>query len=167
MPWVARGVLFRLGGHDEKEQTLNQLLSDIYAFRVPVGLIILAATNRPEILDRRCYGRWPLTGRCSTDPTARSADILVHVRKITLDAGLRLEDVAALTPGFSGADLANLVNEATLVATRRKAERVDFVRLYRCRGAHCGGAGAQKPGAERQGARVGGLSAVRASAALA
>ena len=123
----ARGAFPGLGGHDEKEQTLNQLLSEMDGFDASVGLIILAATNRPEILDPALLRAGRFDRQVLVDRPDRKgrADILkVHVQKITLDAGLRLEEVAALTPGFSGADLANLVNEATLVATRRKADQV-------------------------------------------
>ena len=123
----ARGAFPGLGGHDEKEQTLNQLLSEMDGFDASVGLIILSATNRPEILDPALlragrFDRQVLVDR--PDRKGRTDILKVHVRKIALDANLRLEDVAGLTPGFSGADLANLVNEATLVATRRKADRV-------------------------------------------
>ncbi len=123
----ARGAFPGLGGHDEKEQTLNQLLSEMDGFDSSVGLIILSATNRPEILDPALlragrFDRQVLVDR--PDRKGRTDILKVHVRKITLDASLKLEDVAGLTPGFSGADLANLVNEATLVATRRKAEHV-------------------------------------------
>ena len=123
----ARGAFPGLGGHDEKEQTLNQLLSEMDGFDASVGLIILAATNRPEILDPALlragrFDRQVLVDR--PDRKGRTDILKVHVRKVKLDPGLRLEDVAALTPGFSGADLANLVNEAALVATRRKADLV-------------------------------------------
>ncbi|MFZ2392469.1 ATP-dependent metallopeptidase FtsH/Yme1/Tma family protein, partial [Rhodoferax sp.] len=121
----ARGAFPGLGGHDEKEQTLNQLLSEMDGFDSSVGLIILSATNRPEILDPALlragrFDRQVLVDR--PDRKGRTDILKVHVRKIRLDAALNVEDVAALTPGFSGADLANLVNEATLVATRRKAD---------------------------------------------
>jgi cell division protease FtsH len=123
----ARGAFGGLGGHDEKEQTLNQLLSEMDGFDPSVGLIILSATNRPEILDPALlragrFDRQVLVDR--PDRRGRTDILQVHARRVRLDAGLRLEDVAALTPGFSGADLANLVNEATLVATRRKANGV-------------------------------------------
>jgi cell division protease FtsH len=123
----ARGAFPGLGGHDEKEQTLNQLLSEMDGFDSSVGLIILSATNRPEILGPALlragrFDRQVLVDR--PDRKGRTDIQKVHVRKIKLDPGLQLEDVAALTPGFSGADLANLVNEATLVATRRKADLV-------------------------------------------
>jgi cell division protease FtsH len=123
----ARGAFGSFGGHDEKEQTLNQLLSEMDGFDSSVGLIILSATNRPEILDPALlragrFDRQVLVER--PDRKGRSEILKVHVRKIKLDAQLNLDEVAALTPGFSGADLANLVNEATLVATRRKADQV-------------------------------------------
>ena len=123
----ARGAFSGLGGHDEKEQTLNQLLSEMDGFDSSVGLIILSATNRPEILDPALlragrFDRQVLVDR--PDRRGRTDILKVHVRKVKLDAALQLEEVAALTPGFSGADLANLVNEATLVATRRKADQV-------------------------------------------
>ncbi len=125
----ARGAFPGLGGHDEKEQTLNQLLAEMDGFDSSVGLIILSATNRPEILDPALmragrFDRQVLVDR--PDRKGRTDILGVHVRKVKLDAALRLEEVAALTPGFSGADLANLVNEATLVATRRKAEQVSM-----------------------------------------
>ncbi|MDO9167137.1 MAG: ATP-dependent zinc metalloprotease FtsH, partial [Rhodoferax sp.] len=123
----ARGAFPGLGGHDEKEQTLNQLLSEMDGFDSSVGLIILSATNRPEILDPALLRAGRFDRQVLVDRPDRKGriDILkVHVRKVKLDSGVRLEDVAALTPGFSGADLANLVNEATLVATRRKADQV-------------------------------------------
>jgi cell division protease FtsH len=123
----ARGAFPGLGGHDEKEQTLNQLLSEMDGFDASVGLIILAATNRPEILDTALlragrFDRQVLVDRA--DKKGRLDILKVHVRKVALDPALDLDGVAALTPGFSGADLANLVNEATLVATRRKADQV-------------------------------------------
>ncbi|MCC6250547.1 MAG: ATP-dependent zinc metalloprotease FtsH [Rubrivivax sp.] len=123
----ARGAFPGLGGHDEKEQTLNQLLVEMDGFDASVGLIILAATNRPEILDPALlragrFDRQVLVDR--PDKKGRLDILRVHVRKVHLDPGLRLDEVAALTPGFTGADLANLVNEATLAATRRKADRV-------------------------------------------
>jgi cell division protease FtsH len=126
----ARGAFSGLGGHDEKEQTLNQLLSEMDGFDSSVGLIILSATNRPEILDPALlragrFDRQVLVDR--PDRKGRTDILKVHARKVKLDAALQLEDVAALTPGFSGADLANLVNEATLVATRRKADLVAMI----------------------------------------
>src|SRR5437763_1067976 len=115
------------GGHDEKEQTLNQLLVEMDGFDPMTGLVLLAATNRPEILDPALlragrFDRQVLVDR--PDKRGRLAILQVHVRKIRLAPGVELEQVAALTPGFSGADLANLVNEAALLATRRGGEAV-------------------------------------------
>ncbi len=115
------------GGHDEKEQTLNQLLVELDGFDATSGLVLLAATNRPEILDPALlragrFDRQVLVDR--PDRLGRVQILGVHARKVQLDADVKLEQVAALTPGFTGADLANLVNEAALVATRRGAERV-------------------------------------------
>ncbi|RFO96646.1 cell division protein FtsH [Rhodoferax lacus] len=126
----ARGAFGSLGGHDEKEQTLNQLLSEMDGFDASVGLIILSATNRPEILDPALLRAGRFDRQVLVDRPDRKgrADILaVHVRHVTLDPQVRLDEVAALTPGFSGADLANLVNEATLAATRRKADSVALI----------------------------------------
>jgi len=123
----ARGAYGSLGGHDEKEQTLNQLLAEMDGFDTSVGLIILAATNRPEVLDPALlragrFDRQVLVDR--PDRKGRMDILKVHVRKIALDPAVTLDEVAALTPGFSGADLANLVNEAALAATRRHAATV-------------------------------------------
>ena len=125
----ARGAFPGLGGHDEKEQTLNQLLSEMDGFDSSVGLIILSATNRPEILDPALLRAGRFDRQVLVDRPDRKGriDILkVHVRKVKLDPTLKLDDVAALTPGFSGAELANLVNEATLFATRRQANEVSL-----------------------------------------
>jgi cell division protease FtsH len=116
-----------MGGHDEKEQTLNQLLSELDGFDPSIGLVLLAATNRPEILDPALlragrFDRQVLVDR--PDKIGRLQILQVHAKKIRLAAGVELEQVAALTPGFSGADLANLINEAALLATRRGGEAV-------------------------------------------
>jgi cell division protease FtsH len=121
----ARGTA--LGGHDEKEQTLNQLLVELDGFDSSTGLVLLAATNRPEILDPALlragrFDRQLLVDR--PDKAGRIQILRVHAKKIRLAPGVALEQVAALTPGFSGADLANLVNEAALLATRRAGEAV-------------------------------------------
>lgn len=123
----ARGVGPMMGGHDEKEQTLNQLLSELDGFDPQQGIVLLAATNRPEILDPALlragrFDRQVLVDR--PDKQGRVEILRVHIGKITLDPDIRLEEVAALTPGFSGADLANLVNEAAILATRRHADQV-------------------------------------------
>ena len=125
----ARGVGGPIGGHDEREQTLNQLLTEMDGFDSSVGLIILAATNRPEILDQALlragrFDRQVLVDR--PDKKGRLDILKVHVKKVTLASDVDLEQVAALTTGFSGADLANLVNEAALAATRRKARAVEL-----------------------------------------
>ncbi len=122
----ARGS-FGLGGHDEKEQTLNQLLAELDGFDPSTGVVLLAATNRPEILDPALlragrFDRQVLVDR--PDKKGRIQILEVHVKKIRLAPEVELEQVAALTPGFSGADLANLVNEAALLATRRAADAV-------------------------------------------
>jgi cell division protease FtsH len=123
----ARGAGPMMGGHDEKEQTLNQLLVELDGFDPSSGIVLLAATNRPEILDPALlragrFDRQILVDR--PDKRGRLQVLEVHARKIKLAPGLDLEEVAAMTPGFTGADLANLVNEAALLATRRGAEEV-------------------------------------------
>jgi cell division protease FtsH len=115
------------GGHDEKEQTLNQLLVELDGFDSSSGLVLLAATNRPEVLDPALlragrFDRQVLVDR--PDRVGRVQVLEVHARKVQLDADVKLDQVAALTPGFTGADLANLLNEAALVATRRDAPKV-------------------------------------------
>lgn len=124
----ARGA-FGMGGHDEKEQTLNQLLVELDGFDPTVGVVLLAATNRPEVLDPALLRAGRFDRQVLVDRPDRKGriDILkVHLRKITLADGVNVEKIAALTPGFSGADLANLCNEAALVATRRRADAVDL-----------------------------------------
>src|SRR6266852_1490836 len=121
----ARGLGPYAGGHDEKEQTLNQLLADMDGFDSRSGLVILAATNRPEILDPALlragrFDRQVLVDR--PDKKGRVDILLVHLRQTKLASDVDPEKVAALTPGFTGADLANLVNEAALLATRRGAD---------------------------------------------
>jgi cell division protease FtsH len=123
----ARGS-YPLGGLDEKEQTLNQLLAELDGFDPKVGLVLIAATNRPEILDPALlragrFDRQVLVDR--PDRSGRVAILRVHVKKVELAPNVDLDQVAALTPGFSGADLANLVNEAALQATRSNHEKID------------------------------------------
>ena len=122
----ARGA-YGFGGHDEKEQTLNQLLVEMDGFDPSAGLVLIAATNRPEILDPALlragrFDRVVLVDR--PEKKGRLQILQVHARKIRLAQDVDLEKVAALTPGFSGADLANLINEAALLATRRGADAV-------------------------------------------
>ncbi len=123
----ARGIGGLAGGHDEKEQTLNQLLVELDGFDSRTGLVLLGATNRPEILDPALlragrFDRQVLVDR--PDKKGRVQILQVHMRKAKLAADVDAEKVAALTPGFTGADLANLVNEAALLATRRGADAV-------------------------------------------
>ena len=123
----ARGIGPMAGGHDEKEQTLNQLLVELDGFDSSTGLVLLAATNRPEILDPALlragrFDRQVLVDR--PDKQGRIQILNVHLKKAKLAPEVDVEQIAALTPGFTGADLANLVNEATLLATRRKADAV-------------------------------------------
>jgi cell division protease FtsH len=123
----ARGAFPFGGGHDEKEQTLNQLLAELDGFDPREGLVLLAATNRPEILDPALlragrFDRQVLVDR--PDRKGRVQILDVHLRKAKLASGVDPDQIAGLTPGFSGADLANLVNEAALLATRRNAEAV-------------------------------------------
>ena len=123
----ARGLGGVFGGLDEREQTLNQLLAELDGFDSSAGLVLLAATNRPEILDPALlragrFDRQVLVDR--PDKVGRVQILTVHVKRLRLAPALDLAQVAALTPGFSGADLANLCNEAALAATRRGAEEV-------------------------------------------
>src|SRR5687768_10970092 len=118
-----------IGGHDEKEQTLNQLLVELDGFDPSTGLVLLAATNRPEILDPALlragrFDRQVLVDR--PDKAGRLQILQVHAKKVRLGPDVDLTQVAALTPGFTGADLANLINEAALLATRRGAEAVSM-----------------------------------------
>jgi cell division protease FtsH len=122
----ARGA-FPYGGNSEKEQTLNQLLVELDGFDPTIGVILLAATNRPEILDPALlragrFDRQVLVDR--PDKKGRVAILKVHLRKAVLATDVDAEQIAELTPGFTGADLANLVNEAALLATRRGADSV-------------------------------------------
>ncbi|MGD1036703.1 MAG: AAA family ATPase, partial [Roseiarcus sp.] len=116
-----------MGGYDEKEQTLNQLLSELDGFDPASGVVLLAATNRPEVLDPALlragrFDRQVLVDR--PDHKDRLEILKVHVRKISLAPGVDLDQVAGMTTGLTGADLANLINEAAIVATRRGAGAV-------------------------------------------
>src|SRR5262249_13516481 len=127
----ARGVGV-MAGHDEREQTLNQLLSEMDGFDARKGLIVMAATNRPEILDPALlrpgrFDRQVLVDR--PDVRGREAILRVHVRGVTLAPDVDLKKIAQLTPGMAGADLANLVNEAALLAVRRGKEAVTMSEL--------------------------------------
>ena len=123
----ARGAFTLAGGHDEREQTLNQLLSELDGFDPSVGVVLLAATNRPEVLDPALlragrFDRQVLVDR--PDRLGRLAILRVHARKIVLAPQTDLDQVAGITVGLAGADLANVVNEAALAATRLDAAAV-------------------------------------------
>ncbi|MBM7700439.1 ATP-dependent zinc metalloprotease FtsH [Kurthia huakuii] len=117
------------GGHDEREQTLNQLLVEMDGFGANEGIIIIAATNRPDILDPALlrpgrFDRQITVGR--PDVKGREAVLKVHARKKPLDETVDLKAIAQRTPGFSGADLENLLNEAALVAARSDKDKIDM-----------------------------------------
>ena len=116
----ARGP-FSMGGQDEKDQTLNQLLAELAGFDPSSGLVLLAATNRPEVLDPALLraGRFDRQIIVSLpDVRGREAILKVHARNVKLDPSANLAVIARGTPGYSGADLANLLNEAALTAAR-------------------------------------------------
>jgi len=118
------------GGHDEREQTLNQLLVEMDGFEGKEGIIVVAATNRPDVLDPALMrpGRFDRQVVVSTPDVKGRLEILkVHVKKIPLAENVELEVIARSTPGFTGADLANLVNEAALLAARRSKDVVEMV----------------------------------------
>ena len=117
------------GGHDEREQTLNQLLTEMDGFGANEGIIIIAATNRPDVLDPALLrpGRFDRQVTVSLpDSTEREAILKVHARNKILSSDVKLNAVAARTPGFSGADLENLLNEAALLAVRRNKNKISM-----------------------------------------
>ena len=123
----ARGFGGAVGGHDEREQTLNQLLVEMDGFAPNIGVILIAATNRPEILDPALlrpgrFDRQVLVDR--PDKKGREAILRLHLEKVQADQTVDVEAVAGMTPGMTGADLANIVNEAALLAVRRNKEKV-------------------------------------------
>jgi cell division protease FtsH len=125
----ARGIAALGGGNDEREQTLNQLLVQMDGFDTNRGVIIMAATNRPEILDPALLRAGRFDRHVTIDKpdlNGRRQILEVHARNVTLAPGLDLGSIAARTPGFAGADLANLVNEATLRAARRGKDAVEL-----------------------------------------
>ena len=127
----ARGFA-AVGGHDEREQTLNQLLVELDGFDANIGVILMAATNRPEILDPALlrpgrFDRQILVDR--PDKVGRTAILKIYMDKVKTSEAIDLEKVAAMTPGMVGADLANLVNEAALLAVRRKKGGVGMAEI--------------------------------------
>src|SRR5438067_3252032 len=115
------------GGHDEREQTLNQMLAEMDGFDARTALIVVAATNRPEILDPALmrpgrFDRQVLVDR--PDRRGREQILRIHAREVKLGADVDLREVATRTPGFAGADLANVVNEAALLAARKDRDKV-------------------------------------------
>ncbi len=115
------------GGHDEREQTLNALLVEMDGFDAQEGIIIVAATNRPDVLDPALLRPGRFDRQIVVDlPNleGREAILKIHARKVKLDATVELRNIARGTPGFSGADLANLMNEAALLAARRGADAI-------------------------------------------
>jgi cell division protease FtsH len=123
----SRGGGGGLGGHDEREQTLNQILTEMDGFTGTEGVIVLAATNRPEVLDTALLRPGRFDRRVFVNPPDRDGRrkiLEVHTRSVPLADDVRLEDIASTTPGMVGADLRNLVNEAALTAARRSHERV-------------------------------------------
>ncbi|HWR53190.1 MAG TPA: ATP-dependent zinc metalloprotease FtsH [Bryobacteraceae bacterium] len=123
----ARGSALGVGGHDEREQTLNQILTEMDGFSGSEGVVVLAATNRPDILDPALLrpGRFDRTIMVhAPDHKGRVAILRVHSRNVPLAKDVDLDALAASTPGMTGADLANLVNEAALLAARRGQQNV-------------------------------------------
>jgi cell division protease FtsH len=118
-----------VGGHDEREQTLNQLLAEMDGFDSSKGVIIMAATNRPEVLDQALlrpgrFDRQVVVDK--PDVRGREAILRLHARSVVLSPGVQLGVIAARTPGFAGADLANIVNEAALLAARKEKNAVEM-----------------------------------------
>ncbi|HXS79428.1 MAG TPA: ATP-dependent zinc metalloprotease FtsH [Gammaproteobacteria bacterium] len=122
----ARGQ-FAIGGSNEQEQTLNQILTEMDGFSSRAGVIVLAATNQPDVLDKALLRPGRFDRRVVVnlpDKTGRAAILKVHTRSVPLADNVLLEELAAATPGFSGADLKNVVNEAALLAARREQDVV-------------------------------------------
>jgi len=125
----ARTTVGTIGTNDEREQTLNQLLSEMDGFQPNLGVVIMAATNRPEILDKALLrpGRFDRQIQVPLPTERGRLQILnIHTRQVKLADDVDLERLAQITPGFSGADLANIVNEAALLAVRRGSEAVSM-----------------------------------------
>ena len=117
------------GGHDEREQTLNQLLVEMDGFEANEGVILIAATNRPDVLDPALLRPGRFDRRIivpSPDVRGREEILNVHTRRVPMDDKVDVSQLARGTPGFSGADLENLVNEAALLAARKNKDKVEM-----------------------------------------
>ncbi len=122
-----RGGGNAMGGHDEREQTLNQILTEMDGFDPSIGVIVLGATNRPEVLDSALLRPGRFDRRVTVQPpdkVGREAILRVHTRSVPLEGDVDLSGIASSTPGMVGADLANLINESALLAARRGRKRV-------------------------------------------
>jgi cell division protease FtsH len=149
----ARGMNI-MGGHDEREQTLNQLLVEMDGFETNKGVIIMAATNRPEILDPALlrpgrFDRQVLVDR--PDINGREAILKIHSKNVLLAPDVDLRKLAGRTPGFVGADLANLINEAALLAARKNKETVEPADFDEAIDRVVAGLGEKEPGHESAG----------------
>ena len=156
----ARGM-GAMGGHDEREQTLQQLLVEMDGFDPRAGVIIMAATNRPEILDPALlragrFDRQVLVDK--PDLNGRIAILEVHAKRITLGDDVDLKVLAQRTPGLSGADLENILNEGALLAARANRDEVTMADLEEAVDRIVGGLGKEEPGHQRGGEKAGGLS---------
>jgi cell division protease FtsH len=128
-----RGAGAGMGGHDEREQTLNQILTEMDGFSGSEGVVVVAATNRPDVLDPALTrpGRFDRTVSVSPpDRAGREAILRIHTREVPLEPEVDLEQVARTTPGMTGAELANLANEAALLAVKRQKRRVGQRELF-------------------------------------
>lgn len=118
---------YLMGGNSEQEQTLNQILTEMDGFSSKEGIIVLAATNQPDVLDKALLRAGRFDRRVivnAPDKAGRAAILKVHTRKVPLAENFSFEDIALATPGFTGADLKNLVNEAALLAARREQDKI-------------------------------------------
>ncbi len=149
------------GGHDEREQTLNQLLVEMDGFDTTEGVILVAATNRPDVLDPALlrpgrFDRQVVVNR--PDLRGRSEILKVHTKKVPIAANVELEKIARGTPGFSGADLENLVNEAALWAARLNKKEVEVIDFEMAKDKVLMGAERKSHDPERRGETDDGLS---------
>lgn len=126
----ARGKTQFQGGNDERENTLNQLLVEMDGFSTDKGVILMAATNRPDILDTALLRPGRFDRQISIDPPdlkGRAQIFKVHLKKLKLSDKVTPEILSEMTPGFAGADIANICNEAALVAARRNKKKLNLM----------------------------------------